>query len=88
MKMEAQLFLTYVCKVKARPKYKGRDPKYGVKKIDGDEFSLFASWMQGKNDPYPGEYAMTIIGDRDAARLYKLGITWISEGDVEILREL
>lgn len=72
------------CKFAPRHKYKSRPLRPGHREHAGTEFDLVANWRMDKEDPYPGEYALST--PLTCRKLFEtLGVTWVASGDVVVL---
>lgn len=91
--MKLELYREYRCKMNIRGHYCDRGIEPGltgsIRALDGKETTMYPMWLMGKDDPYPGEYAMAEHlrpGSSDKSGiLSKTGLTWIASGDVKIL---
>lgn len=73
--------------VKPRKEWKGQPMKKCVldrlKKYPGAIYKGELAWMMDEADKYPGEWAITSF-----VMEAFLGISWIAEGDVEIVEKI
>lgn len=83
-----QQFKVYECRVNIRENYQGRECKPGVQALNNQVFTLEVLWKMGKDDPYPGEYALfpTQREQKEVFVAHDLG--WISSGDVVFIKQV
>ena len=75
-----------LCEFRPRESYKGRLMKPGLAEKAGLRLRLVKMWTMNKDDPYPGEVALSTEGSIE--ELYKtLGLSWIASGDVKVIEE-
>lgn len=86
--MDLKIYDRVRCRLKIRKQYKGRKPRPGIMEFNGLEFIIEVGWYMGKNEPYPGEWALADFKGEEGGLMETCGILWIAEGDVEILEVL
>ncbi len=71
------------CIFTPRPTFKGRDVRPFLVEKTGMELELIAMWLMDRDDPYPGEYALSTP---DSCWLLNraLHVQWIASGDVTV----
>lgn len=81
-------FESYFCKINIRLEYEGSKAKPKSLLLNGEILKMKVMWYMGKEDRYPGEYAL-IPEDKtvwnDWNRNYDT--LWIASGDVEFMEE-
>ena len=69
------------CIYTPREQYLGRELLPGQKELTGRHIKLVALWLMDEDDPYPGEWALTSLKERN--KIYRgFGLSWIASGDV------
>ena len=79
--------LGFLAKVRVRfafrPEFDGRPLKPEFAALNGRECVMEVGWCMGRDERYPGEYAILPCGrERSGLPVY---LSWIASGDVEIL---
>lgn len=75
----------YLCRVQVREMYRGRPVLPAVKAINEAVLILHPGWLMGDDDLYPGEWTMLDSVYSEFSVLGAIGVSWLPEGDVEIL---
>lgn len=83
-----QQFKVYECRINIRETHNGRECKPGVQALNDQVFTLEVLWKMGKDDPYPGEYALFPDKREEKEIFVKHGLSWIASGDVELLKQV
>jgi hypothetical protein len=73
-----------LCVFSPRATYMGRAIKPKMLEKAGMQIVLRKLWYMDKNDPYPGEYALSTV-DSCRTLMEKLGVAWVASGDVTVV---